>query len=693
LSDPLGMFVAMDPTGADDLLADLNEHQRAAVTRSETPLAILAPAGSGKTRVLTRRIAWHARTGAIDPRRVLAVTFTRKAAGELVDRLRRLGVHDTATAGTFHALALAQLRRRALDQRMAPPIVLDRKARIVVPLLGGGREAVLAAPAVAGEIEWAKARLVTPDGYVAAVTSAGHAPPRPAPEMAALYERYEHTKRRRGVVDFDDLLWAAADALEHDQELAAAQRWRYRHLFVDEFQDVSPAQFRLLRAWLGPNRDLCVVGDDDQAIFSFTGADAGYLVDFARWFPGAATVRLTVNYRSTAAILAAAGAVLPRRLRTKAPAVAATTEGKPPTLASYPTDRDEATAVAGQLRDAASAGRPWRSLAVLYRINAQSARFEEALGAAGIPFRVRGAGRFLDRPEIAAALQDLRRSERATPGAGFAGRLHDLRDAAAAYDDERREHVEMLIRLGEEYLAAEGPPGSVDGFVASLGAALADDDGGPARDAVDLLTFHRAKGLEWDVVFVTGLERGLVPISHANHPAALAEERRLLHVAMTRAAEELHLSWAEQRAVGARDATRSPSPYLAVISDVIAGREPRVAPDKGAEALTRARKRLRPSGPATTIGASKTPAPEDAHVFDALVAWRRRQAEAAKVPAYVIFHDTTLAAVAGARPDSHRALLALPGVGPVKVERYGDAVLHVIRESSDPTGAKPAAGA
>jgi DNA helicase-2/ATP-dependent DNA helicase PcrA len=626
--------------------------------------------------VLTHRIAWQAGEGRIDPRRVLAVTFTRKAAGELSERLRRLGVRDTVTAGTFHALALAQLRRRALDRRTAPPAILDRKVRVLVPLLGGGRDAGLAAAEIASEIEWAKARLVEPDRYADAVTAAGRPTPRPAPEVALLYRRYEEAKQRRGLIDFDDLLWQAADALETDLDWAAAQRWRFRHLFVDEFQDVNPAQFRLLRGWLGAtNTDVCVVGDDDQAIYSFTGADAGYLVNFTRYFPTASVVHLDVNYRSTPPILKAATAVLPRSNRPKPPARAALADGADPTVTSYPSDKEEAVAIARRLHDANANGIPWRAMGVLYRINAQSARFEEALRAAKVPYRVRGAGRFLQRPEVAYAFDQLRMIAKTTPGAGLVAYLDDLADAAREWNDERRAHVEVLVRMGDEYVAAEGLPGSIDGFLAYLGAALVEDDAG--GDAVDLLTFHRAKGLEWHTVFVTGLEKGLVPISHADSPATLSEERRLLYVAMTRAVRELHLSWAEQRTVGGREANRRPSPYLEIIADALAGNPPRAtAPSDAKSSIRSARDKAARGMAALRTGDGPPPDPA---LLDALMAWRRDLARSAKVPAYVIFHDTTLAAVAGSRPATRDALLALPGVGPVKLERYGDALLDVVK--------------
>ena len=690
----------MAPGDADQLLADLNDHQREAVTTTVAPLAILAGAGSGKTRVLTRRIAWQAAQGAIDPRHVLAVTFTRKAAGELSDRLGQLGVRRVVTSGTFHGLALAQLRRRWRDRDEAVPALLERKSRILAPLLGGGPSVGAEAAEVACEIEWAKARLIAPGGYEAAVAAAGRATPRPAGEIASLYDRYEVEKGRRGVVDFDDLLWRLADALETDAEFAAVIRWRYRHLFVDEFQDVNPAQFRLIRLWLGDRRDLCVVGDDDQAVYGFTGADAGYLVHFARHFPGAGLVRLEENYRSTPQILAVAHAVLPGGVRRKKPLRPTLADGPVPAITAYPSDREEAAAVARALQAAHLPGTPWAGSAVLYRTNAQSAPLEAALRAASVPYRVRGAARFLDRPAVAAALEELRRAAAAAPGlplmAHLAGLLEWAEEAGGTEEarQDRRDHVDALVRLGHDYLAAdeavadasgpvgrsESPAGTAAGFTAYLITVLADDD--PTRaDAVELLTFHKAKGLEWPVVYLTGLERGLVPIAYAETPAALAEERRLLYVALTRAERELHLSWAQRRTLGGREMTRQASPYLASIEAVLAAFAPGGDGDWHA-AIAAERARLASARAAAGRDRAMVGASADPRVLAELVAWRKALARASGVPAQVIFHDATLAAVAEARPASRDALMALPGLGPLKVERYGDELLALLARVS-----------
>jgi DNA helicase-2/ATP-dependent DNA helicase PcrA len=659
----------------DDLLADLDASQRAAVTEPQVPLAILAPAGSCKTRALTRRIAWQAAQGHIDANHVLAVTFTRKAAGELRTRLGRLGVRGSVTAGTFHAVALAQLRRRHADLGTSMPAILDRKARILGPLIGGARGSALAVAIneLASEIEWAKARRISPDAYVEQVERAGRETPRPADEVAGIYLRYEREKKRRGLVDFDDLITECRIALAQDPQFAAAQRWRFRHLFVDEFQDVTLAQLALLRAWLGDSTDLCVVGDPDQSIYGFAGADSRLLSRFGERFEGAAVVRLEVNYRSTPQIVKVARAVLPEGDR--ADVRAAGLEGPDPTETAYESDAAEARGVADALLRA-NGRSPWSRMAVLYRVNAQSAPFEEALRKAGIPYRVRGAGAFLDRPEVKAVLDDLRAFAKAAPGRAFAEHLTDLVTTAQELSEERREHVDAVVALGREYLAAEGSTGSVAGFLEYLRASLkGGDDGGLQDDAVELLTFHRAKGLEWDTVFVTGLERGLVPISHAQgSPAALAEERRLLYVALSRAERELHVSWAKERARGTRTSSRTKSPYLGEIEGILRG-EPvaRPASERGAAG---ARKVL-----AGMEGGDLPVA--DKPLYDDLVAWRRELARAAAVPAYVIFDNKTLRGVASLRPRSSAALLEVPGVGPVKLERYGAALLEVVGRHTD----------
>jgi DNA helicase-2/ATP-dependent DNA helicase PcrA len=659
---------------ADGLLHGLNEAQRRAVTTDAAPLCILAGAGSGKTRVLTRRIAWRVAQASADPRHVLALTFTRKAAGELSSRLSALGVRDQVAAGTFHAIAYAQLRRRWADANERPPALVDRKVRLLAPLLAGHRSATVQPADVATEIEWAKARFVGPAHYEAEAGAAGRKPALTLSVMASLYERYEEEKRRKGLVDFDDLLLLCARALQTDEGFASGQQWRFRHLFVDEFQDVNPVQFRLLEGWLGDRRDLCVVGDPNQAIFGWNGADARYLTDFGSRFPGAEVVRLDDNYRSSPQILAVADAVLTAAPdRPSRPLRANRPEGPAPSVRSWASERDEARAVVRAMRRRQNPSLPWSGMAVLARTNAQLLLFEEACTAAGIPHRVRGEGSFLSQPEVRQALNDLRRLPLTSP---LAPAIADLEDMAAEGEGERRLRLENLVRLAREHNAID-QAATLDGFFAWLRATVGGDEPSKGGNVVELATFHSAKGLEWPVVFVGGLERGLVPIAQADTPAARAEERRLLYVAVTRAEQELHCSWAERRTFGSRTLTRTPSAYLPAIEAAVKAAN-EGSPGAWRRFLDDGREKLRTASASRRVGALAILDGADPSLFEALKSWRAATAKRSGVPAYVIFHDTTLAALAQAKPRDRNGLLAVPGLGPVKAERYGSDVLAVL---------------
>jgi DNA helicase-2/ATP-dependent DNA helicase PcrA len=653
----------------DRLLADLTPAQRHAVVVEAQPLAILAGAGSGKTRVLTRRIAHRVATGSAEAQHVLALTFTRRAAGELSSRLGALGVRDRVAAGTFHAIAYAQLRARWTDRGERSPTLLQHKARLVGPLLPSQSQDGLRE--VIAEIEWAKARLVAPGDYEAAVAGSSRRAPVPAAAVASIYERYEHEKRRRALVDFDDLVLLCAAALDDDPQFAVTQRWRFRHLFVDEFQDMNPAQFRVLEGWRGERPDLCVVGDPNQAIYSWNGADPRFLTDFGRRFPGATVVHLDDNFRSSPQVVTVARAVLGDRagghLRSTAP------DGPLPTVTAFANDRDEAEGLARALRRAHAPGRPWSHLAVLTRTHAQLVLIEEALRASAIPYRLRGSAAFLDRPEIREALSDLRRRP---PGTPLATAVADLTEVARSIPaatsdndgDERRQHLDTLVRLAIDQLALD-PTAGLDGFLAWLVATLrADDHSGPG-DAVELATFHAAKGLEWPVVFLAGLEQGLVPIGHAESPESRAEERRLFYVAVTRAERELHCSWAERRTYGGRALGRTPSPYLAAVEAAVQALADGSSDTDWRRHLDDSRAQI---GPPAVLPTG------DPVMVSALRSWRASTARAAGVPAYVILHDSTIAAMAVARPADRASLLAVPGMGPVKAERYGDALLELV---------------
>ena len=690
---------------ADGLLEGLNADQRDAVTTEAAPLCIIAGAGSGKTRVLTRRIAHRVAAGTAEPHRVLALTFTRKAAGELRSRLGGLGLRDGIAAGTFHGIALAQLRTRWLERGEPEPTLLDRKFALVarnIPRRSGQRE-VNPLDAI-GEIEWAKARRIAPQDYADEALHHNRRPPLPGREMAAVYERYEQDKAKRGLVDFDDLLVLCERALVSDPQFAATQRWRFRHLFVDEFQDVNPLQFALLRAWLGDRTDLCVVGDPRQAIYAWNGADAVYLNEFARHFPGAELRELRDNYRSTPQILAVANAVIAER-EVGAPLRPNRPPDEPPVIVEYANDANEARGIARSVRDNHGPSRPWSDQAVLARTNAQAALIADALGRVGIPHRVRGGAALTAQPEVKEALRRLRGARApfavalADLEAEVSGRFAEETETGEALptdegegpqeteqQEQRRANLAALVQLGNDYLGLD-PSASAAGFVQWLNAAARSEDAGGGTDAVEVATFHAAKGLEWPIVHVAGVEAGLVPIGHAKTPDAEAEERRLFYVALTRAERVLRLSWAAERTFGSRSSRRQPSPYLlevkAVLDAMAGGRDPVDSLD----AVRKERQRLAAQqGTARRARGAKSAAPlspGDAKVFDALKAWRLEQARAASVPAYVVFPDKTLEAVAVARPRDVKGLLALPGVGQVKATRYGETLLAVVAEHAD----------
>jgi DNA helicase II / ATP-dependent DNA helicase PcrA len=636
-------------------------------------------------------------------------------------------------AGTFHAIAYAQLRSRWADRGINPPALLDRKVGFVARLLpptghsgggagGGGRAARAVVPLdVVAEIEWAKARRVTPERYVRAAADARRKPNLEPRKVAEVFEGYEAEKKRRRMVDFDDLLALCIRDLTREPELAAAVRWRYRHLFVDEYQDVNPLQQALLEAWLGAdharaaesgNVDLCVVGDPNQAIYAWNGADAAHLEGFEeRWRPSE-VVTLTENYRSSPQVLAVANAVLAgagraRSGRTDAPLEPNKPDGPVPDIRSFPDDRAEARAIARAVRDAHRPGSSWSAQAILVRTNAQTAVLEDVLRLAQIPVRTRGGSSLLDQPEVKGALRDLRGSSARPAGSGeskgdFAAALADLghpparpagpdapdEDEETVRADSRQANVEALVRLGHDYLTLDANA-TTAGFMAWLGANR-NDQADANGDAVELATFHAAKGLEWPVVHLAGLEQGLVPIAHAQTAAELAEERRLFYVALTRAEHQLHITWAESRTFGTRAAARERSPYLdqvdAACTALQAGDVPAdwraffAARDEAAGRNGQAQLVTgRAKGRKGRAGGALSDLDEDGQrLFEALKQWRATVAKAASVPAYVVFHDATLEAIAGARPRSDRDLLALPGLGPVKVGRYGEGVLEVV---------------
>jgi DNA helicase II / ATP-dependent DNA helicase PcrA len=632
----------------ESVLSGLNEAQREAATALRGPVAILAGAGTGKTTTITHRIACQVRSGTFEPSRILAVTFTDKAAGELRTRLAVLGV-EGVEARTFHSAALSQLSRLWTAHTGQPlPQILDHKAPVISSLANAlpPPHKFLPRRELAGEIEWAKNRTIPPERYLGELGD--HEPPIPADLMFRVYEGYERRKASMGRLDFEDMLGLALRLFDEHPEAAEQVRARFAAFTVDEYQDVNPLQAGLLQRWLGDRDELCVVGDDYQTIYAFTGASPSHLLGFTTRYPHATVVRLEENYRSTPEVLELANR-LATRLGGFRKTLRATRPSGPPPLARGQSDEEaEVGAIVKAVRSLhTKEGVPLEEIAVLYRINARSEPFEEAFAAAAIPYQVRD-GAFLRRPGPRSVLQRLKRV-----GGSVAEAVDAITDQLG-YDPEATpdadEEVTRQSDLGRmRSLAVEFERAHPDGDAAAFGGELAERFSTEhSGRGVNLLTYHRAKGLEFDAVFLPRLLDGELPFRSGRAKADPEEERRLLYVGITRARTYLFLTWPSA-------GRAQPSPFLDEM-------------ELAASAPSRAKAAR---GPAITVGRGGA-------VFDRLKEWRRKRAQADGVPAYVVFHDRTLAEIAERRCKDWADLAAISGVGPAKLERYADEVLAVV---------------
>ena len=698
---------------ADDILDALDPEQRQVAASPSGPLCVLAGAGTGKTRAITHRIAYGVHSGAYQPQRVLAVTFTARAAGEMRTRLRELGVPGVS-ARTFHAAALRQLHYfwpQAIGG--AAPEVLPYKASVVAE--AGSRLRLqldrVAVRDLAAEVEWAKVSMLTPETYAVAARRAGRAPAGlDATAMARVLQTYEEVKTARGVIDFEDVLLLTVGILAEREDIARAVRSQYRHFVVDEYQDVNDLQQRLLELWVGERDDLCVVGDAAQTIYSFTGATPRHLLGFPRRYPKAQVVRLVRNYRSTPQIVALANLMV-RAGHGQAGASGAGLlqlraqgqDGPTPALTAYSDDPAEATGVATAIKDLVSRGTPASQIAVLFRTNAQSEAHESALAEAGVAYLVRGGERFFARKEVRGAILLMRGAARADDGVKPLGEL--VRDviagagwteqapAAGGATRERWESLQALVGLADT-LAAGSPQTRLPDLVRELDERMAAQHA-PAVEGVTMASLHAAKGLEWDAVFVVGCSDGLIPISMAEGPEAIEEERRLLYVGLTRARHDLRLSWSAARHPGGR-ASRRPSRFLDGSAGILGDGARSTARARGSgEASNGGRplKSAKPVKPSRCRGCGQDlvtaatrkvgrcqdcPPTYDEATFEALRVWRLAVAGAATVPAYAVFTDATLTAIAERTPETAVELATISGVGSLKLERYAADVLAIL---------------
>ena len=674
-------------------LNDLDDDQRVAASAPRGPVCILAGAGTGKTRTITYRIAHLIDAGFVSPNRVLAVTFTSRAAGEMRHRLGLMGIGGVQ-ARTFHAAARRQLAY------FWPQVAGDLPWRLLdnkFPLVGRAARSVGVESSkenvrdLLGEIEWAKATLISPDQYVEHMAGASRTPPVPAEKVAEVYRRYEAGKTTEDgmLLDFDDLLLHVAGALENAPGVAEEFREQYRTFVVDEYQDVTPLQQRVLRAWLGDRDDLTVVGDANQTIYSFTGATPDYLLDFSRTYDNATVVKLQRDYRSTPQVTDLANTVIGRATGrvagTRLELQGMRAPGPQPTFNAYDDEPTEAREVAGKILTLLNQGVPASEIAVLYRINAQSQVFEQALADAGIVYQVRGGDGFFTRPEVRQAISELVRVAQRTDlpddpvritRAALAPLGLTPTEPEGAQARERWQSLSALVDLVEELVRAT-PDLDMTGVLVAL-RQRAEAKHPPTVEGVTLASLHAAKGLEWDAVFLVGLVENTLPISHAIKAGdhQVEEERRLFYVGITRAREHLHLSWALARQEGGRK-SRSRSRFLdGIVPELEIEKVP---------ARTVRPKRCRVCGRPLGTPSEKVlgrhedcPSGADEEVFETLRAWRSEIAAEANVPAYIIFSDATLMAVAEALPRDEPELLDVPGIGPVKVERYGPQLLAVL---------------
>ncbi|MFF3714986.1 ATP-dependent DNA helicase UvrD2 [Streptomyces prasinus] len=711
------------PDSADAVLEGLDPEQREVATALHGPVCVLAGAGTGKTRAITHRIAYGVRAGILQPSSVLAVTFTNRAAGEMRGRLRQLGATGVQ-ARTFHSAALRQLQYFWPKAVGGPlPRLIDRKIQLVADAAAACRIRLDRGELrdVTAEIEWSKVTQTVPADYPPAVAKAAREAPRDPAEIAQLYAAYEDLKRERGVIDFEDVLLLTVAVLQDRQDIAEQVRAQYQHFVVDEYQDVSPLQQRLLELWLGDRESLCVVGDASQTIYSFTGATPDHLLDFRTKHPGATVVKLVRDYRSTPQVVRLANGLLAqahgRAADHRLELVSQRGPGPDPVFTEYTDEPAEAEGAARRIGELIGAGVRPSEIAVLFRTNSQSEIYEQALADAGVPYQLRGAERFFDRPEVRKAGSALRAAARFGGNDSLLDDVVDLPSqvravlsgegwtaqppAGSGAVRERWESLAALVNLAQDFAAAK-PDATLAGLVAELDER-AGAQHAPTVQGVTLASLHSAKGLEWDVVFLVGVAEGMMPITYAKTDEQIEEERRLLYVGVTRARERLHVSWSLARSPGGR-ANRRPSRFLdglrsgsqagraAAAGGGAAGGVERGVSGRATAVSAAPAPRRRQRGPArcrvcgrtlTDAGEMKLmrcedcPSDMDEGVYERLHDWRSEQARRSGQPAFCVFTDKTLMAIAETVPEDPPGLARIPGVGKRKLDRYGADVLAI----------------
>ena len=536
----------------DEILAALDPDQRAVALASRGPVCVIAGAGTGKTRAITHRIAYAAAIGTMDPQKVLALTFTAKAAGEMRARLRSLGV-PTVAARTIHSAALKQLLYfwPSVFGGRTPDLMTTKTGFLTEAINRAGLSDSVRATNrelmrdIASEIEWAKVSQVAPSDYVDEISKRMQKPRVLPEQMVQIYTAYESIKKQELAIDFEDVLLLCAAMLEEEREVRERVQDQYRYFTIDEYQDVSPIQQRLINAWLGKRNDICVVGDPAQTIYSFAGATPVFLNTFTQRFPDAEVIRLSTGYRSTPEITFAANALL-RHGAMGQELVAQNEHGTQPSVVGYSDEASEVNGVLSEITDLLSAGTAPHEVAILARTNSQLKSVERAMQKVNLPYQVRSTERFFDRREVRDFLSEVRKAS-VIPAEGQ-GWIDELRTLAQPYlTGEAIDGIAALLHLARELDDDDNfTPKTLRGYLREVEDRVQQNNP-PTMPVVTLATLHAAKGLEWERVFLIGASEGQLPVSDAS----IDEERRLFYVGITRAKADLHISY-----------RKSPSPFL-----------------------------------------------------------------------------------------------------------------------------------
>lgn len=621
----------------ESVLVGLDPDQRAAVTAPVGIVVVRAGAGSGKTTVLTRRIAWRALNDTADLERSLAITFTRQAATEMRARLAQFDLEGRPTIGTFHAVARRMMLQHYEDKGRRAPVIINNRSSVMSMCMGddarrGGVNDVLTA------VDWAHSRMLSPTDAAKALAAAGQNVPLGEKRFTEIFDAYEKAKKKRGAVDLNDFLTYVVNESTKDPRYAESIRFQYRHISVDEAQDMNPLQYAFLKVVIATQPDLFLVGDPNQAIYGFNGADKTLFDTLPNMNGAAHVVSLPSNYRCTPEIVRMAVSTLATDGQI-ADAESKRSMGNPVLLQRCSTESDESTFITKSVLRAKS-GRSWNDIAVLVRVNAVADEVREALSKVGVPIRSSRRGGAWAR--AVAAATDLTGRESLTAWAA------DILDTG----EYQPEDVDYIVAELVRQFLDDNRMGSVDGR--TFGSWLATSADLAESDGVEVLTFHAAKGREWSYVIVAGAEKGLLPHRGARGPAARSEEARLAYVALTRAADELVISWTDSR----NGKPSGPSPFLPTVTTEVPTFDP--PPEE-----------LRRRARAHTLGNP---------VQNAIEEWRKDTARQARVEPHAILSTRSIRLMVREVPTSIEDIARMSD--PMFARRHGQALLEVITQAS-----------